>query len=116
MRLNFRYAASKREAFGANFLLFSLAYFFATTGLRALMTPAFGVPIAAIVHDSDGYHAVTARQTGKQPYSIKITRQQYQQFECSSHVQLALLILYIGIVMLFRRYYYDPKRWLNQDL
>lgn len=79
------------------------------------MVPDLQAPIAAIMHDKDGYYAVTGRQHGKeQPYKIKITKKQYEQFEFYGQVQLVLVGLYLVILFIFRSYYYNAKYWIGQ--
>ncbi len=111
MKMNFRYANSKREVASTTFVLFSLFYFVFVQGLRHFMVPDLGPPIAAIYHDDRGYYAKTARQAGRQPYDIALTPAQYGRFERYGNVQLVFIAIYCGLILLFRRYYYDPKRW-----
>jgi len=114
-KMNFRYAANKREAAFTTFLLLSILYFFLTQGLiKSFMVPNLNAPIRAVVCDGNGCYAETERMNSK-TRKIRITKQEYERFEFSSKVQIVLWSLYGVVLIMFRKYYYDRKRWTGID-
>lgn len=89
--------------------MLSFCYLVVTQGIvKSFMVPNLKAPIRAIMSDENGYYAETDRQTGKDPYKIKITKEQYEQMDFSGRVQTVFLIVY-GLVFIVWRSKYDKR-------